>query len=65
MRATTLRQKKLTPTEKVHMAANMTDTVVQICAAGVRSQNPNISEKELIEKVRERMMDQKRRHHEV
>jgi len=55
----------LTPEEKVNMAVNMTDAVVQICAAGVRSQNPNISEKELIEKVRERMMDQKRRHYEV
>jgi putative hydrolase of the HAD superfamily len=55
----------LTPEEKVNMTVNMTDTVVQICAAGVKSQNPNISEKELIEKVRERMMDQKRRHYEV
>jgi HAD superfamily hydrolase (TIGR01662 family) len=55
----------LTPEEKMNMAVNMTDAVVQICAAGVKSQNPNISEKELIEKVRERMMDQKRRHYEV
>ena len=56
---------KLTPEEKLNMAISMTDTVVQICAEGVKSQNPNISEDELIEKVRERMMDQKRRHHEV
>ncbi len=60
-----MRHKELTPEEKVQMAVNMTDTVIQICAAGVKSQNPNISEKELIEKVRERMMDQKRRHYEV
>ena len=57
--------KKLKPEEKVNLAINMTDTVVQICAEGVKSKNPNISEKELIEKVRERMMDQKRRHYEV
>lgn len=56
---------RLTPEEKVNMAVNMTDAVAQICAAGIRSQNPNISEKELIEKVRERMMDQKSRHYEV
>jgi len=56
---------KMTPEEKLNMAISMTDTVVQICAEGVKSQNPNISEDELIEKVRERMMDQKRRHHEV
>jgi HAD superfamily hydrolase (TIGR01662 family) len=55
----------LTPEEKVNMTVNMTNAVVQICAAGVKSQNPNISENELIEKVRERMMDQKRRHYEV
>ena len=56
---------KLKPEEKVNLAINMTDVCVQICAEGVKSQNENIKEKELIEKVRERMMYQKRRHHEV
>jgi len=61
----TLNRKKLTPEEKVNMAISMTDLVVQICADSIKDQNPSIAEAELKEKVRERMMDQKRRHHEV
>jgi len=60
-----LNPRKLKPEEKVNLAINMTDVVVQICAEGVKDQNPNITETQLIEKVRERIMLQKRRHHEV
>jgi len=60
-----LNLEKLKPEEKVNLAINMTDVVVQICAEGVRSQEKIVNEKELIEKVRARMMIQKRRHHEV
>jgi hypothetical protein len=34
---------------------------VRICADGVRDQNPGISEEELVERVRERLMFGKRR----
>lgn len=60
-----LNREKMKPEEKVNMAINMTDVVVQICAEGVKSQYKNISEEELKKKVRERIMFQKRRHHEV
>jgi len=56
---------KLKPEEKVNLAINMTDVVVQICADSIKDQNPNITEAQLIEKVRERIMYQKRRHYEV
>ena len=57
--------KKLKPEEKVNLAINMTDVCVQICADGIRDQNKNITEAQLKEKLRRRMMYQKRRHCEV
>jgi len=57
--------RKLTPEEKVNLAINMTDVCVQICAEGVKNQNKNITEAQLMEEVRARIMYQKRRHHEV
>ncbi|MGB9741040.1 MAG: hypothetical protein ACP5IM_04095 [Candidatus Bathyarchaeia archaeon] len=51
---------RLKPEEKVTLAIGMSDFVVQVCAAGIRAQNPNISEKELIEKLRERLEWSKR-----
>lgn len=57
--------KKLKPEEKVNLAINMTDVVVQICADGVKDENPNITQAQLREKVRERIMYLKRRHCEV
>lgn len=40
---------------KVNMAIDMTEACVRICAEGIKAQNPNITEKELIEKLRERL----------
>ncbi|MGQ9545524.1 MAG: hypothetical protein ACUVQX_07035 [Candidatus Bathycorpusculaceae bacterium] len=51
---------RLKPEEKVNLAIGMSDAVVRICAEGVRAQNPNISDKELIEKLRERIEWSKR-----
>ena len=51
---------RLTPSEKVNMAISMTDTCVHFCASGIKGQNPNISEEELIERLRERFMFAKR-----
>jgi hypothetical protein len=46
---------RLKPNEKVAIAIDMTDACLQICAAGIKAQNPDISEEELIEKLRERL----------
>ena len=56
---------RLKPEEKVNLSINMTDVCVQVCADAVKDQNKNITEKQLIEEVRARIMYQKRRHHEV
>jgi len=60
-----VRLKKLKPEEKVNLSINMTDVCVQICADGIRDQNKNITEAQLREKLRARIMYQKRRHCEV
>ena len=46
---------RLKPDEKIAIAIDMTDACVCICADGVRTQNPDISEEELVEKLRERL----------
>ena len=46
---------KLKPEEKVNLSINMVDVVTRICAEGIKAQNKNISEKELLEKLRERL----------
>jgi hypothetical protein len=51
---------RLKPEEKVMMAIGMSDFAVQVCAAGIKAQNPNISDEELIEKLRERFEWSKR-----
>lgn len=55
-----LRLGRLKPEEKVNMALDMSDAVVRICAEGIKAQNPGITEKELIEKLRERIEWSKR-----
>ena len=57
--------KKLKPEEKVNLSINMTDVCVQVCADGIRDQNRGINEAQLMKELRERIMLQKRRHHEV
>ena len=51
--------------ERVNLAIDMSDVCVRVCADGVRDQNPGISEEELIERVRERLMFDKGRKREV
>ena len=46
---------RLKPEEKVLIAIDMTDGCMQICADGIRQQFPDISEEELLEKLRERL----------
>ena len=52
---------ELKPEERVDLAVGMSDVVVRVCAEGVRAQYPDISDEELIEKVRERLMFDDRR----
>jgi hypothetical protein len=47
---------RLKPEEKVNLAVGMSDVCIRVCADGVRDQNPGISEVELVERVRERLM---------
>jgi hypothetical protein len=56
---------KLTPEEKVNLSIGMIDACIHICADALRDQDTTITEEELLEKVRARIMYQKRRHHEV
>ena len=53
--------RKLKPEDRVNLAVGMSDVCVRVCADGVRDQNLGISEEELIERVRERLMFGKRR----
>jgi hypothetical protein len=45
---------------KVAMAMDMTESMVRVCVEGIRAQNPGISDKELMEKLRERFEWSKR-----
>jgi hypothetical protein len=55
----------LKPEEKVNLAINMTDVCLRVCAEGIKDQNPNITEQELMEKLRERIQYARRREREV
>jgi hypothetical protein len=50
----------LKPEEKVALALDMTDGCVRVCAEGIRNQCPDISEEELLAKLRERLEWSKR-----
>ena len=58
---------RLKPEEKVALCIDMTDACIQTCAAGIRAQNPGITEEELIEKLRERLdwMKRPRKRHRL
>jgi len=60
-----LDRKKLTPEEKVNLTITMVDTCIRISADGIRDQDKTINDEKLIEKLRARIMLNKRRHHEV
>jgi hypothetical protein len=51
---------RLKPEEKVAIAIDMTDGCVRVCADGIRTQYPDISEEALIAKLRERLEWSKR-----
>jgi hypothetical protein len=39
---------------KVNLAIDMTEAMMQVCVQGMKAQNPDIAEEELIRKLRER-----------
>jgi hypothetical protein len=51
---------RLKPEEKVRICMDMSDGCIRVCADGIRSQFPGISEEELVEKLRERLQWSKR-----
>ena len=53
---------KLKPEEKVNMCVDMTDGCAQVSAEGIRKQFPDLTEEDIIEKVRERLEWSKRNH---
>ena len=60
-----LNLEKLKPEEKVNLSISMIDTCIRICADALKDQDETIKEEELLEKVRARIMYNRRRYHEV
>lgn len=54
--------RKLKPEERVNLAIGMSDVCIRVCTDGVKDQNPDISEKELIEKARQRLLFNRHKH---
>jgi len=52
--------RRLKREEKVNMAIDMTDACVGVCAEGLKAQYPEITEEELLERLRERLAWAKR-----
>ena len=52
--------RRLRPEERVNLAVGMSDVCVRVCADGVRDGAPDVSEKEVVERVRERLLFCKR-----
>jgi hypothetical protein len=55
-----LKVEELKPEEKVNLSIDMVNVVTSICAEGIRAQNKNIGEEELLKKLRERLRFSKR-----
>jgi hypothetical protein len=52
---------RLKPEEKVAIAIDMTDACVRVCASGIKERSPDISDEELLSRLRERLELSKRR----
>jgi hypothetical protein len=46
---------RLQPEEKVAIMIDMTDACVRVCASGIRDRSPDISDEELLSRLRERL----------
>ena len=54
--------RRLRPEEKVNVAIDMSDCCVRICAEGIRAQFPDVTEEELVGRLRERIEWLRRQH---
>lgn len=54
--------RRLRPEEKVNVAIDMSDCCVHICAEGIRAQFPDVTEEELVGRLRARIEWLRRRH---
>ena len=54
--------RRLRPEEKVNVSIDMSDGCVRICAEGIRAQFPDITEQELVGRLRERIEWSRRWH---
>jgi hypothetical protein len=52
---------RMKPEERVNLAVCMSDVCVRVCADSVRDGNPSVTEEELVERVRARLLFSKRR----
>jgi hypothetical protein len=52
--------KQLTPEEKVKITANMTNAITNISLEGIKINNPDLSEEETIQILRERTQKRRR-----
>jgi len=53
--------KRLTPEEKVRITIDLTDSATSITASGIKASNPGITEEQLMEELRRRIAQTRRR----
>jgi hypothetical protein len=51
---------RLPPEVKVNMTIDMTDAMVKVCVEGMKAQSPNLTDEEIMKKLRERFKWAKR-----
>ena len=56
--------RRLTPEEKVRITIDLTDAATSITAAGIRDSHPGITEQEVLEELRRRIAQTRRRREE-
>jgi len=55
---------RLTPEEKVRITIDLTDAATAITAAGIKDSHPGITEEEVLEELRRRIAQTRRRREE-
>lgn len=51
---------RLSPEEKTRLTMEMTEAVTEICAEGIRAENPDMTEEEVITELRRRITRERR-----
>ena len=52
---------QLSPEDKIRISMEMTEAVMAICADGIRANNPDMTEEEVITELRRRIKRERRR----